>query len=251
MVYLYETERKSYEDYASGRVLFNRQGTTSFPVRLASEIFGRCRAYLTEMGACGPYILYDPCCGGGYLLTVLGFLHGDDLSGIYGSDIDDAVIELAQRNLALLTRDGMDKRIEQIKEMLHQYHKESHQLALESALRLREVIEKRQITPEIKCFQADALSDSQKMLENCGQVDMVIADTPYGNLVDWTGTGSAEEMLHAFLDNLLGVMKTPSTLAVITDTKQRVKHEGYKQVDRFKVGKRHIILLSKKDRTGI
>ena len=42
MEYIYESAQRSYEDFASGRVLYNAQGTTSFPVRLASEIAQRC-----------------------------------------------------------------------------------------------------------------------------------------------------------------------------------------------------------------
>lgn len=46
MKYLYEIEFKNYEDFVSGRVLYNRKGATAFPVRLASEIFQRCKAAL-------------------------------------------------------------------------------------------------------------------------------------------------------------------------------------------------------------
>ncbi|RJX37512.1 hypothetical protein D3P09_21250 [Paenibacillus pinisoli] len=38
MKYLHEKYDHNYEDFASGRVLYNAHGTTSFPVRLASEI---------------------------------------------------------------------------------------------------------------------------------------------------------------------------------------------------------------------
>ena len=42
MKYRFEIEAKNYEDFASGRVLYNRKGATAFPVRLGSEIIQRC-----------------------------------------------------------------------------------------------------------------------------------------------------------------------------------------------------------------
>lgn len=58
MEYIYESAQRSYEDFASGRVLYNAQGTTSFPVRLASEIAQRCFQLLEKKGYTGR-ILYS------------------------------------------------------------------------------------------------------------------------------------------------------------------------------------------------
>lgn len=77
MEYLFEKSKKNYEDLASGNVLYNAQGIASFPVRLTSEIIQRCFDLLQKKGGIRPYSMYDPCCGGAYLLTVIGFLHGD------------------------------------------------------------------------------------------------------------------------------------------------------------------------------
>lgn len=64
MEYIYEKVQRSCEDFASGRVLYNAQGTTSFPVRLASEIYLRGKSYLKKKSEKENYTLYDPCCGG-------------------------------------------------------------------------------------------------------------------------------------------------------------------------------------------
>lgn len=64
MNYRYAIENKNYEDYASGRVFYSQKGTTSFPVRLASEIYQLCKSILIDQGVNRPYVLYDPCCGG-------------------------------------------------------------------------------------------------------------------------------------------------------------------------------------------
>lgn len=71
MVYKY-CKNENYEDLASGKVILHRTGYPNFPVRLAQEIFFRCLNYLDNSDS---ICIYDPCCGGGYLLTVLGFLN--------------------------------------------------------------------------------------------------------------------------------------------------------------------------------
>src|SRR2546421_6852423 len=57
-----------YTTLFRSRVLYGGPGSSAFPVRLASEIFQRCRSRLAHQGAPPPYTLYDPCCGEGYLL---------------------------------------------------------------------------------------------------------------------------------------------------------------------------------------
>ena len=52
MQYRYVTEKESYEDFAAGRVLLSQSGMTSFPVRLASEIFQRCAITSQLINAC-------------------------------------------------------------------------------------------------------------------------------------------------------------------------------------------------------
>lgn len=86
--YIYEKKQQNYEDFASGRVLYNQKGAAAFPVRLASEIFLRSKNYLKKKGVKEPITIYDPCCGGAYILTTLGFLHGECFSKIIGSDVD-------------------------------------------------------------------------------------------------------------------------------------------------------------------
>ncbi|TCZ80752.1 hypothetical protein E0485_00180 [Paenibacillus albiflavus] len=58
MEYIYENQRDTYEDFASGRVLLNASGTTAFPVKLASEIFLRGRSYLRSRSEKKKYSLF-------------------------------------------------------------------------------------------------------------------------------------------------------------------------------------------------
>ena len=74
MKYKFAVDKEDYTDFASGRVLYSAPGTTGFPVRLTSEILQRAFAILGTGGHNGPYTIYDPCCGGAFLLTTIGFL---------------------------------------------------------------------------------------------------------------------------------------------------------------------------------
>src|SRR5690242_15899496 len=118
MVYRFAQERQNYAALAAGTVLYSSAGHPSFPIRLADEIFQRCLAAQQHEREDDCRVLYDPCCGSAYLLTTLGFLHRDRLKQIIGSDIDGQVLNLAERNLSLLTDAGLQARIAQIRAML-------------------------------------------------------------------------------------------------------------------------------------
>ena len=66
------------------------------------------------------------------MLTVLGFLKIGKLQAIYGSDIDVQIINTANDNLKLLTKEGLIKRKEQIETLYSLYGKQSHKDALHS-----------------------------------------------------------------------------------------------------------------------
>ena len=68
------------------------------------------REYLPEKSH---LTLYDPCCGSGYLLTVLGYLNHNQIDMFVGSDIDQNAAELARQNLALLTWEGLMNRVKE------------------------------------------------------------------------------------------------------------------------------------------
>ncbi len=239
MKYIFETVNKNYEDFASGRVLYNQQGTTSFPVRLGSEIFLRCEEILREAGVDGPYSLYDPCCGGAYFLTTIGFLHGDKLTKIVSSDIDGNMVKLAQRNLSLLSSAGIEERISQIKKMAADYGKTSHAEALQSAMNLKERLSANKNHIAAMSFIADATKE--KCIDD--KVHIVITDLPYGKIVRWSGAKDEGSAVSGLLDNLLPLLTHTSIVAVISDKKASLRHERYKRADWFQIGKRKVTFL--------
>lgn len=241
--YIYEKKQENYGDFASGRVMYNQEGAAAFPVRLASEIFLRSKDYLERKGVKEPFIIYDPCCGGAYLLTTLGFLHGKCFSKIIGSDVDEGVLGLARRNLALLSLDGIEKRIRELENDIRKYNKESHKEALKSALTLKGILEEKDYSFSVECFQADALADRLPGID----VDLIMTDLPYGNLTTWSGAyDNDDNSLGLFLDNMLDLLKPTSILTIISEKSQKIEHKGYNRIKHFTTGKRRISFLEKR-----
>ena len=69
MEYLY-CKDDNFQDFASGRVLYGGKGIPNFPIRLLLEIYGRA---LERSNKKEDLVIYDPCCGGGYSLRILGY----------------------------------------------------------------------------------------------------------------------------------------------------------------------------------
>lgn len=235
--YKYTSAEKNYEDYASGRVLYGVRGATNFPVRLGSEIFQHCTAYLKGKGKQGPYRIYDPFCGVAYSLTTLGFLHGKEIESIAASDIDGRILEFADKNLSLLSSEGLEKRIEELKIFIEKYQKEAHKEALKSAYRLRENVLN---SIKIQCFQESAL-DFEEIPKVIPALDIVITDLPYGRLTAWNGNINSSHPVEDFLGKLNRGMSPISIAAIVCDKHQSIPWQGDKSVMVF--GKRKVYLL--------
>jgi len=235
MQYQYVTEKENYEDFAAGRVLLSQPGMTSFPTRLASEIFQRCADYFP---ADRRLRVYDPCCGGGYLLTVLGFLHGARLQSLHGSDINSSIVRLASDNLRLLTAEGLNTRRDTLRGLADTYKKSSHDDALESVERLHHWLPVSPITTQT--WAADALQSTADR----ESVDLIICDVPYGNVTDWQ-TDSADNLITTLLQAQYQTLVTGGIAAVISDKSQRGSHPRYQRLQQETLGKRRFIILQK------
>lgn len=249
MQYKYAKEQPDYSDFASGRVFYSLPGHPAFPVRLASEIFQRCLAHrAASFGITTPCTVYDACCGAAYHLSVLGFLHGEHIQTVMGSDIDEKAVELAARNLGLLQREGLDERIRELSGMFEQFGKESHREARQSAAVLKEKLsvltETR--TFETSVFQASA-TDRQTISRHIKpkSVDIIFTDVPYGRHSQWREATSKETSnpLTSMLDVLLEVLSPSSIIAISSDKQQKAMHERYERMEHFQVGKRRVVIL--------
>jgi 23S rRNA G2445 N2-methylase RlmL len=238
-----------YSAYASGQVFYSRPGFTAFPVRVASAIFSKSVALLKGAGHDGPYVLYDPCCGSAQLLVTLGFLYGDVLSRIVGSDISTEAIDLAEKNIALLTQAGLEKRIHELKDLINQFDKESHRAALQHAISFQKRLQELQRLNPMKTnvFQADVL-DRKTVWAGLGAIktDLVITDIPYGQGSSWSRNILPHERCPAeqMLETLLPFLSRHAVVAVASNRKQKAQHSSYVRKEMMKVGKRRVVFLS-------
>jgi 23S rRNA (guanine2535-N1)-methyltransferase len=230
--YEYVTEKINYEVYAAGRVLYTQAGMTSFPVRLASEIFQRCAALLNKRRL----TVYDPCAGSAYLLTVLGFLHSGRISALWAGDIHTDAAVIAQRNLSLLIESGLEQRQHEIETMLHEYGKASHAEALTSVDGLRGQLPQQAIQSHV--WSGDAMQPP--LMPNC--VDVLLTDVPYGDVVSWGGTVT-DNPIYELLEAHYRILARPSVVAIISDKGQKAAHPQYKRLLQDTLGKRRITLL--------
>lgn len=237
MKYKFEVEKRDYSDFASGRVLYSAPSTTGFPVRLASEIMQRAFAILAQQGVDGPLRIYDPCCGGAFLLTTIGFLFPRQVGHLIATDLDPLVLEIAEKNLSLLSPEGLERRRRELESYAAAFGKDSHRAALESLERLRDRLGRRSIA--FSCGQRDITDLSPFPVQD---VDIIITDLPYGQLASWGGEGG-DPLESLFINCRRALKEGPAVLAIVADKRPRLKHEAFRRVDHFKLGKRQIALL--------
>jgi tRNA G10 N-methylase Trm11 len=238
--YKFNIVKENYEHYSSGRVIYGASMATNFPVRLTSEIFQQCAEYLKEKGKSSPYTIYDPFCGVGYSLTVLGFIHKKDIKKIYASDSDKTALEFANKNLSLLNKIGLEKRIEELKKLIKENNKTSHREALESAQQLQLKI--KGIPIETKIFQYNPLTE-EGLSGNISKIDILITDVPYGELTHWEGQKEEVNSIQMSLNKIKNKLNTVSIIAIVLNKKQKIDYEGYIKIKSFTLGKRKIVLL--------
>jgi tRNA G10 N-methylase Trm11 len=234
VIYEFEIEKEDFSDFASGRVLLNAPHTTAFPVRLGKEIMSRC---LRQLSNDKNLILYDPCCGGAHLLTFLGFFFNEHIAAIYGSDIDEHILEYADRNLNLLTGEGLLARKEKLQRDYELYRKESHLHALESVEQLHRL--NQTAVKHLQCFHFNIAGAAGPLMEN---VNVVITDLPYGNLTSWRG--SPDNHLQQMFHNIYPTLDlNNSVVAIVCDKKQTVAHGDFEKIHACNHGKRKITFL--------
>jgi 23S rRNA G2445 N2-methylase RlmL len=237
------TQRRDSSRLASGFVLRSAPGFPAFPVRLAQEIFLRAAEHLPGDR---PVTLWDPCCGSGYLTTVLGLTCRSKLLRVVCSDIEPAAVELARQNLALLSLSGLAAREAELREKAASLAKEGYLLAADAA---------RALAAELKVAGGDlpalaAVADvrSPQALRAIlpePPPDVVVTDLPYGDQTQWRGASAgAEDPVREVAQSLARVLPARSVVAICTRSR-KVSLQGHRSalLERFKVGLRSVMLV--------
>lgn len=237
MQYKYLKEKENYESYAAWRVLYSAFWAAPFPVRLIDEIFQRTCDLL---GKKDNLRMLDPCIGSWYMMTVLGFLHYRQITSIDWSDTNESMIEFAKKNLHLLTKDGIEKRISELKNTANKSEKQSHI----EAMRDGEILKQRivdwwdhTIKTECKIWSIDKIES----LFQGNAYDIIIFDSPYGNLTSWEWDISIDKM-YISLSNLL---TTWGVLVIVSDKSIKFNVLEWYQKKILNHGKRRITFIKK------
>jgi len=145
---------------------------------------------------------------------VLGFLHSEQISAFYASDISDEALDLARQNLNLLTPEGLIARN-----------------APQKADSISNLISLCRSTP-YEVFKHDILNGRSPQ-----SADIVICDVPYGDMVDWSSDGVS---IDTMLNNI-----DAEVVAISSNKRQKIKSERFKRLEKFNVGKRRIEIRRK------
>ncbi|WP_043635612.1 rRNA methyltransferase [Nonomuraea candida] len=244
MTYRHATVRGDYERLASGAVLHSAPGFPAFPVRPASEIFQRA---LALRGGDRPAVLWDPCCGSGYLVTVLALLHRRRVASVLASDVDPGVLRLAGRNLGLLTGAGLAGRAAELDERAARFGRPSYEAAARAARELAAALaagggDVPHAVRRADVFDAEALRRALDGDPPAAAPDIVITDVPYGEQTHWRGPGAAAGI--AGLPAALTAVLAPGAVIAVTVRGRKVPVDGGPRPSAsFKIGTRAIALF--------
>lgn len=248
MGYRYETTRDDYGDFASGAVLRSAPGFPAFPVRLASEVFQHA---LDIRGGTKPMVLWDPCCGSGHLLTVLGILHRRSIERLLASDIDvAAALPLATANMGLLADGGLAARAVQLTERAQRFGKPSYAAASAAAGRLSLRLKAAGGPLPYAVRQADVF-DPTALAAAVGdsEPDLVVTDVPYGEQTEWTGD-HAGRGLHGMLSAVASVLRPAAVIGVIVRGRRVPPIRAARPQRKLRVGTRAAAFFMAADLNG-
>jgi len=184
-------------------------------------------------------------------LYTTAYLHWHTLEHVIGSDIDPQALQLAGRNLSLLTLPGLETRIGQLQTMRTEYGKLSHAEAIESAQRLHSRLSALLSTHNVttRTFLADATQE-RGIQEHLGdlKVDIVMMDIPYGLHSSWQVPDRQQtarsEPTQQVLAAVLPVLSPRAVVAVAASRQQKFAYADYRRLDHFTIGKRRIVFLT-------
>ncbi|TCK19921.1 rRNA methyltransferase [Pseudonocardia endophytica] len=209
-------------------VLVSAPGRPTLPVRLTLELFGRALSFVGD--GTGPVTVWDPCCGAGTTLAVLGLCRGSVLSGLLGSDVDPSPLDLARRNLALLDPGGLDGRARDLDALAARHGKASYTGAASAVRGLGGA----PVSHEVAVADATDPAATAPLVAR-HRPHVVIADLPHGIRTSWSGSDDAASEL---VTALAAVLTPDAVIAMAGLGRKLVLPSGTRALDRLRVGHR-------------
>lgn len=224
-------------------ILVSAPGRPTLPVRLTLELFGRAHAMLGP----APVTVWDPCCGAGTTLAVLGLCRGPALSGLVGSDVDPSPLDLARRNLSLLDPGGLDARAAELEELAARHGKPGYSASAAAARRL--VAVPVPVSYELAVADATEVATTAPLVSR-HRPQVVIADLPHGIQTWWSGPAGADaggdppaDPAPVLLAALASVLTPDAVIALAGRGRKLTLPAGTRALDRFRVGHRAVAIV--------
>ncbi len=242
MSYRYATERTDHSALASGQVLRSAPGYPGFPVRLASELLQRAMVHVE-----GDRVrLWDPCCGSGYLVAVLGLLHRDRLTHVRATDVDEDAVGIAARNLELLTAAGLAEREQELRRSARDFGRVAFVERARAA---------RDLAAGLAAMGGDLPHESGVAdvfgLTEPVDADLVVTDVPYGEMTRWEGAAPERDPIRGLLAAMGRVLPRHAVVVVTARTRRVPLPEGVQALERVKVGNRSAVLVRARDLAAV
>ncbi len=181
-----------------------------------------------------------PCCGSGYLLTVLALLHPRQITTVLGTDIEPAALHLAEQNLALAGREGLIARAADLDAHAERFDKPSYTAA---ARRLARGLATGQSDVTHAVHRADVFDPDQLRRALDGRrPGVMITGVPYGGQTAWhgpDGASGAAGMLRA----LRVVLPENAVIAVAVRGHRQRPDDGLRAQTTFRIGTRTVALF--------
>lgn len=239
MPYQLVLDNQDHRDLASGHVLRSAPGYPAFPVRLAEEMFLRSAAHLPQRRLA----LWDPCCGSGYLATVLGLRQRDRLRAVLCTDVDAEAVELVRRNLALLSMAGLAQRRDELRRLFDEHHKAGHAEAAEASIRLADQLRAGGGDLPARAIRVDVFDPGRLGLAVADDApDLVVTDMPYGDQARWGGSLPTDvEPLVGLARGLCAVLGDETVIA-LCGRARKISLAGARALERLRLGNRAVFI---------
>jgi len=163
--------------------------------------------------------------------------------------VNPAAVQLARRNLSLVTPAGLTQRASDLDELAQRYGKLSHREAAATARRLaRDLLSS--VAPETHVVEADATNPGEFLCSTRGfTFDIVIADVPYGRTVEWQGRAGATESTDAISSLLRAtaqIVTEHGQWAIVTPARVSTQiPEGFTRCRRRRIGHREVHIINR------